>query len=129
MALARSIWAWLIPTDALAISVSPVLQKRSKPAPEPMESMVIWPEKPSSLYMLAISSETGYTVDEPALTTVPVAFEGSMPGSILSGSSLLVVVQVNFPWANTLPAISTAAVMAAIFFMLSSRRFLAPHSL
>ena len=33
----------LIARLALAMSVSPVLQKRSKPAPEPIESMVMLP--------------------------------------------------------------------------------------
>ena len=43
MAAQFSISELLIAREALAISVSPVLQKRSKPAPEPIESMVICP--------------------------------------------------------------------------------------
>src|SRR5215216_4144361 len=74
----------LMAREALEISVSPVLQKRSKPAPVPTESIVILPAKPSSSKRCFMRSESGKTVDEPAVTISPETASGKY---IASGSS------------------------------------------
>src|SRR5215207_3441888 len=74
----------LMAREALEISVSPVLQKRSKPAPVPTESIVILPAKPSSSKRCFMRSESGKTVDEPAVTILPETASGKY---ITSGSS------------------------------------------
>src|SRR6266508_5966148 len=61
----------LILREAVEISVSPFLQKRSKPAPEPIESMVRLPEKPSSSKRCFMRSASGKTVEEPAAIISP----------------------------------------------------------
>ncbi len=71
----------LMGRDALEMSDSPSTQKRSKPAPEPMLSMVIWPEYPSFSNRAAIASASGNTVDEPAAAISPVTSRGSTIGS------------------------------------------------
>ena len=99
------------------MSVSPVLVNRSKPAPEPMESMVIWPAKPSFLNCSAMTSERGKTVDEPAVMMVPVTAAGLTPGRILSLSSLTLSIQGYMPWAKTPTANRASATIAILFFI------------
>src|SRR6266540_5519040 len=66
-----SISVSLILREAVEISVSPFLQKRSKPAPEPIESMVRLPPKPSSSKRCFMRSASGKTVEEPAAIISP----------------------------------------------------------
>src|SRR5690349_22619874 len=66
------------------MSVSPVLQKRSRPAPEPIESIVMLPEKPSSSKRCFMRSARGKTVEEPAAIISPDTASGAY---IVSGSS------------------------------------------
>jgi hypothetical protein len=77
MALQDSISLSLIAREALEISVSPLTQKRSNPAPEPMLSMVISPLKPSSSKRCYMRSERGNTVEEPAETMAPLTASGA----------------------------------------------------
>src|SRR5215211_1796171 len=74
----------LILREELAMSVSPATQKRSRPAPEPIESMVSLPPKPSSSKRCFMRSESGNTVEEPALTISPETASGAY---IANGSS------------------------------------------
>src|SRR3972149_7170590 len=67
----------LIGREALEISVSPALQKRSKPAPVPTESIVRLPENPSSSKRCFMRSESGKTVEEPAVTMSPETASGA----------------------------------------------------
>ena len=66
---------------ALAMSDSPATQNRSRPAPEPMESMVMLPLYPSLWNRSAIRSVRGKTVELPAVTMSPVTANGSTAGS------------------------------------------------
>src|ERR1700752_2482776 len=75
----------LMAREALEMSVSPALQKRSKPAPVPTESIVRLPLKPSSSKRCFMRSESGKTVDEPAVTISPVTASGAY---IAIGSSV-----------------------------------------
>src|SRR6266540_4376200 len=75
----------LILREAVEISVSPFLQKRSKPAPEPIESMVKLPVKPSSSKRCFIRSASGKTVEEPAAMISPETASGAY---IANGSSV-----------------------------------------
>ena len=61
---------------ALAMSVSPATQKRSRPAPEPMLSTVMLPLKPSSRKRSDMRSDNGNTVELPAVMMSPVTFSG-----------------------------------------------------
>ena len=70
----------LMAREALETSLSPASQKRSKPAPEPMESMVILPP-PSPSYIPAMTSASGKTVELPAETTSPGTSAGLTAGS------------------------------------------------
>ena len=72
---------------ALAMSVSPALQNRSKPAPEPMLSIVMFPAYPSSLNRSAIASASGYTVELPAMMMSPFTSSGFTSGSIIPAAA------------------------------------------
>ncbi len=74
---------------ALAMSVSPATQKRSKPAPLPMESTVMLPLYPSSANRSTIRSDSGYTVELPALMMLPLTWSGFTPGSRGSSDCLV----------------------------------------
>jgi len=78
--LAASISLAFMARLALAISVSPATVNRSKPAPLPIESMVITPLYPSCLKRSAIRSDNGYTVELPAVMIFPLTFSGLTPG-------------------------------------------------
>src|SRR5215213_11662275 len=83
----------LIGREAFEISVSPVVQKRSKPAPVPTESIVILPLKPSSSKRCFMRSERGKTVEEPAETISPETASGAYMASVFSaGTSVAAVV-------------------------------------
>ena len=76
-----SISVSLIARDAFDMSVSPATQNRSKPAPLPMLSMVMFPAYPSSWNRSAIRSLNGNTVELPAVMMSPVTLNGSTAGS------------------------------------------------
>ncbi len=78
----------LIGRLAFAISVSPVTAQRSNPAPLPIESIVIVPAYPSSMNSSAIRSESGNTVELPAVTMFPVTRIGSTSGRPPEGPSI-----------------------------------------
>jgi len=77
----------LIGRLAFEMSVSPDLQKRSKPAPVPMLSIVMLPANPSSWKRSAIASVSGYTVELPAMMMSPLTARGSTGGSSPAGAS------------------------------------------
>ena len=83
----------LIGRLALEMSVSPAVQKRSKPAPLPMLSTVRLPGKPSSLNRSTIRSDSGNTVELPAVTILPGTSNGLIPGSMGSSDSSVMKAQ------------------------------------
>jgi hypothetical protein len=78
----------LIARLAFEMSVSPCTQKRSNPAPLPMLSMVMLPAYPSSWKRSAIRSDSGKTVELPAVTMSPVTSKGLTSGKASTWTSL-----------------------------------------
>ena len=84
-----------------------------------MLSMVMLPAKPSSLNRSAIRSDSGNTVELPAVMMLPLTFSGSTPGRMGSSDSL--TVQLTFVWLNSgteAPAAARTRTAARISFLL-----------
>src|SRR5690606_39765194 len=63
----------LMAREALAMSEAPSTQKRSRPPPEPIESM-LYSGPPSSIHWVMMAVESGNTVEDPAM---PMSTEAS----------------------------------------------------
>ena len=109
----------LIARLALETSVSPASQKREKPAPLPMLSMVTLPPKPSSWNRSAIRSARGKTVELPAETIVPSTASGSTGGRATTSTVSTTV--VGSEGTSTTRVASTTRVTSTWFVSVTTR--------